>query len=559
MKRLNLKSFVKHLSMAALGAVLTAGIVIAPQLSVRADSAPTETTGVEFSSDTLSITNGVIVNDSQHGIVLPAEKNINKEEVKHIIISGSKFPEDATSMFEGFSNVTSIVIKNSDTTDLTNMSYMFNGLTNLIGIEISIDTANVTKMSGLFCDCLNLTEVDLTSFTVSQIKDSIPDGGTFKSDNMGYMFQNCGKLTRIIVNDNWSIDESVQGIDMFLGDYSLAGGNGTSYVHPGTGDYPMAQYAKIDKENQSGYLSSNSSLKINAGLKTDGNKFILSVSIDQGEDTNANTYKISYGDIENYAEFTLGGTGSAPRVGSFEIKAVAKEMDVPKTLIIKKNNTEVFKNENISVAYYLRRIAQIYSSNTSTYKIAGSMLRYGLAAQKYFNKSGSLANNGIDGFKNYNENITSFDGISDTSFNPANMNKYLSDAGYTGENAVTYSAMNLSFDEDLTFMMAFKVPSGSSETHVNDTNLANLIKTKHQGNSDDYSLVTGGSSYIVTMTKNINVKNLDQAVFSSADFGQNVTPVLYLYRVYNKSTNENMKNLAIALYDFHKRAQTYSN
>ena len=117
--------------------------------------------------------------------------------------------------------------------------------------------------------------------------------------------------------------------------------------------------------------------------------------------------------------------------------------------------------------------------------------------------------------------------------------------------------MNLSFDEELTFMMAFKVPSGSSDTYVNDTTLANLIKSKHIQSDDNYSLVTGGGSYIVTMTQNINVKNLDSAVFGADMFGQDVTPVLYLYKVYNASTNENMKNLAIALYDFHVRAKAY--
>ena len=169
------------------------------------------------------------------------------------------------------------------------------------------------------------------------------------------------------------------------------------------------------------------------------------------------------------------------------------------------------------------------------------------------------SNKGIDGFTDYTNNISSFPDNFDASFDSTNMDKALSDAGYTGENAVTYSAMNLSFDEDLTFMMAFKVPSNSSAEYVNNSKLSALIKDKHQLDDANYSLTTGGPSYIVTMTKNINVKNLDKPVFSSADFGQDVTPVLYLYRVYKKTSNENMKNLAIALYDFHKRAQTYPN
>ena len=559
MKGLNLKSTMKKFGLVLLGASFALCTMIAPKFNVKADSLVTEEVSDDPNDNSLYI-NGTIVNDPDEGIVLPS-KYSDKTIFKHITVgSNAVFPADAECLFKGFSNVISISIQSSNTDSTTNMSWMFQGLTKLSSVTITgINTSGVTKMTGMFDGCTSLTELDLSSFTVSQIIDSAEGPTQGISDNMGWMFNNCSKLERIVVNNNWQVNESVQGTDMFKGDIALVGGNGTKYTNPGAGDYAMAQYAKIDKEGQSGYLSSTSSLKINAGLKTDGNKFILSVSIDQGQDTSTNTYKISYGDIKNYAEFTLGGSESAPRIGSFEIKAVAKEIDVPKTLIIKKNNTEVFKNNNISVAYYLRRIAQIYTSDTSTYKIAGSMLRYGLAAQKYFNNSGSLANNGIDGFKNYNDNITSFDSFSDTSFDPAAMNTALSNAGYKDATAVTYSAMNLSFDEDLTFMMAFKVPSNSSAEYVNDSKLSALIKDKHQPDDANYSLTTGGPSYIVTMTKNINVKNLDQAVFSSADFGQDVTPVLYLYRVYNKTTNDNMRNLAIALYDFHKRAQTYPN
>jgi len=192
--------------------------------------------------------------------------------------------------------------------------------------------------------------------------------------------------------------------------------------------------------------------------------------------------------------------------------------------------------------------------------MAGSILRYGAAAQKYFkHNTDKLANKGIVGFTNFTDNINQFSDNYDSSFDPAAMNKALSDAGYKDDKAVAYSAMNLSFDEDLTFMMAFKVPNGESATYLADPALANLIKSKHKPNADNCSLESGGPNYIVTMTKNINVKNLDQALFSSDDFGQDVTPVLYLYRVYKASTNPDMKNLAISLYDFHVRAKAYQN
>ena len=559
MRKSKLLSAVKYVSMSVLGAALSLTLIIASKTISKADGV---TTGVSFYPNDNSMTiTGNIVNDDEHknGIVL--ESKYNKDDVEHLIINGATFPSDATSLFAGFDNVKSIYISSPNTSSTTNMSWMFNGLKKLEDIKIeSMNTSTVTNMAGMFSNCSALTELDITSLSVNHITDTANS-----DDNMADMFRECTNLERIVVASNWQIDSSVHGSNMFYGDFKLVGGNGTKYVHPSS-DSSMAVYAKIDSDKTQGYLTNYGVPKIKAGFDTEGSKFVLSVLIDQGEDTTEHTYKVSYGTNENYAVITLGGTSIDPRSGSFELTAVAKEINDAKPLVIKKDDVEVFNN-SISVAYYLRRLIDIYdsssASDTKIRNMAGSILRYGAAAQIYFKHNTSdLANKGVDGFTNFTDNINQFSDNYDSSFDPAAMNTALSKAGYKDDKAVTYSAMNLSFDEDLTFMMAFKVPSNSSADYVIESELSDLIKNKHkQGDQDDanYSLTTGGPSYIVTMTKNINVKNLDQALFSSDDFGQDVTPVLYLYRVYKASSNPDMKNLAISLYDFHVRAKAYQN
>ncbi len=556
MRKSKLMSAVKYVSMSVLGAALSLTMIIASKTISKADGV---TTGVSFDPNDNSMTiTGNIVNDDEHknGIVLGSE--YNKENVEHLLINGATFPSDATSLFAGFNNVKTIYISSPITSGTTNMSWMFNNLKKLEDITIeSMNTSTVTNMAGMFSNCSALTELDITSLSVNHITDTANS-----DDNMADMFKECTNLERIVVASNWQIDSSVHGSNMFYGDFKLVGGNGTKYVHPSS-DSPMAVYAKIDSDKTHGYLTNYGVPKIKAGFDTEGSKFVLSVSIDQGEDIVEHTYKVSYGDIENYAVITLGGNHVAPRSGSFELTAVAKEINDEKPLVIKKDDVEVFNN-SISVAYYLRRLIDIYDSSsesdTKIRNMAGSILRYGAAAQKYFkHNTDKLANKGIVDFTNFTDNINQFSDNYDSSFDPAAMNKALSDAGYKDDKAVAYSAMNLSFDEDLTFMMAFKVPNGESATYLADPALANLIKSKHKPNADNCSLESGGPNYIVTMTKNINVKNLDSAVFGEDEFGQDVTPVLYLYRVYKASSNPDMKNLAISLYDFHVRAKEYQN
>ena len=173
----------------------------------------------------------------------------NKEDVKSIkSAKGTVFPENCQMMFQGYRNCTSIDLSNVDTSNVTDMSYMFNignvadpTRTLLTYLDISgfdtskvtdmscmfrycgslpsldlssFDTSNVTNMNSMFALCEALTSLDLSSFDTSSVTDmshmfscceSLPslDLSTFDTSNvadMSSMFYNCSGLPALDFN-----------------------------------------------------------------------------------------------------------------------------------------------------------------------------------------------------------------------------------------------------------------------------------------------------------------------------------------------------------------------
>lgn len=87
---------------------------------------------------------------------------------------------DMNSMFQYCSKLTSIPQFN--TSNVTNMYSMFNGCRSLTSIPL-FDTSGVTSMGSMFYNCSNLT--------------SIPQFNTSKVSNMYSMFYNCSKLENV--------------------------------------------------------------------------------------------------------------------------------------------------------------------------------------------------------------------------------------------------------------------------------------------------------------------------------------------------------------------------
>jgi len=118
-------------------------------------------------------------------------------------------------MFGSFSNVTAINGFNDesgvvlDTSNVTNMAYMFNNCENLTTLDVSkFDTSNVTNMAYMFSYCRNLTTLDVSKFDTSNVT------------NMTYMFNGCENLTTLDVS-KFDTSNVTNMASMFYGCRSL--------------------------------------------------------------------------------------------------------------------------------------------------------------------------------------------------------------------------------------------------------------------------------------------------------------------------------------------------
>ena len=103
----------------------------------------------------------------------------------------------------------SIDLSNFNTSNVTDMHYMFSDCSSLTSLDLSsFNTSNVTNMTSLFRGCLSLTSLDLSSFNTTNVT------------NMGSMFNSCSSLTSLDVNSfNTSKVTDIGG--MFYGCSSL--------------------------------------------------------------------------------------------------------------------------------------------------------------------------------------------------------------------------------------------------------------------------------------------------------------------------------------------------
>ena len=90
------------------------------------------------------------------------------------------------SMFYGMSNLTSLNLSSFDTSQVTYMYFMFYGMSNLTTLNLSnFDTSKVINMGSMFYGMSNLTSLNLSSFDTSKVW------------NMRYMFYNMRNLTTL--------------------------------------------------------------------------------------------------------------------------------------------------------------------------------------------------------------------------------------------------------------------------------------------------------------------------------------------------------------------------
>ena len=112
-------------------------------------------------------------------------------------------------MFAGCSSLASIDLSSFNTSKVTNMDRMFGTCSSLISLDLSnFNTSKVTNMQSMFDGCSSLTSLDLNGFNTSKVTD------------IGYMFYECSSLTRLDLSSfNTSKVTNMQG--MFYGCSSL--------------------------------------------------------------------------------------------------------------------------------------------------------------------------------------------------------------------------------------------------------------------------------------------------------------------------------------------------
>lgn len=110
-----------------------------------------------------------------------------RSNVKSVSISG--IISDGSRLFANFSGAEEIVFNDVDTSNVTNMSYMFSYCESLKSLDLSkIDTSKVTNMHSMFLFCYSLKTLDISGFNTGSVSE------------MRSMFYHCESLETLDIS-----------------------------------------------------------------------------------------------------------------------------------------------------------------------------------------------------------------------------------------------------------------------------------------------------------------------------------------------------------------------
>jgi len=90
-------------------------------------------------------------------------------------------------MFSECYSLKSVDVFGWDTSNVTEMNFIFNNCMNLTYVDVSgWDTSKVTNMYGMFSNCMSLKSIDISNWDVSNVT------------NFGSMFNSCASLKSVI-------------------------------------------------------------------------------------------------------------------------------------------------------------------------------------------------------------------------------------------------------------------------------------------------------------------------------------------------------------------------
>ncbi len=166
-------------------------------------------------------------------------------------------------MFLNCIKLTSLDVSRFNTSKVIYMTQMFSYCTGLTSLDVSsFNTSNVTNMQNMFSSCTSLMSLDLSSFNTSKVT------------SMRSMFDGCYNLRTVYVGNGWSTAAVTYSTNMFTNCTSLVGGQGTTY----DANHIDKTYAHIDGGTSNpGYFTAK-----NAGLRgdvdSDGNVGVADVT-----------------------------------------------------------------------------------------------------------------------------------------------------------------------------------------------------------------------------------------------------------------------------------------
>lgn len=145
-------------------------------------------------------------------------------------------------MFE-YLTISTIDISNFNTTNVTDMSWMFHG-TKMSDINFgsNFNTKNVTNFDGMFQSMSNMISLDISVFKINS------------KATINYMFGLNPNLKRVYVSENSGFDSIGKGLRTFENDKSIIGGIGDNRtVYSSSQD--SGEYARINTTDNPGYLT----------------------------------------------------------------------------------------------------------------------------------------------------------------------------------------------------------------------------------------------------------------------------------------------------------------
>lgn len=115
-----------------------------------------------------------------------------------------------TGMFDGCRSLTMVNTSNWDTSNITDMRYVFYGCSKLTQLDLSnFDTSKVTEINSMFSGCSSLVSIgDISNWITNKVT------------TMAFMFLDCSKLTQLDLS-NFDTSKVVNMSSMFYGCSSL--------------------------------------------------------------------------------------------------------------------------------------------------------------------------------------------------------------------------------------------------------------------------------------------------------------------------------------------------